>query len=158
MPANPACKILSQRKLLGLSALAGAIALGTWGWPIASSGNVRLQKEPPASYRPIESISYNFGSKFMSGYFVEQASHCLVTLLVIERTDPDKRPVPPTSAVRVRLVLSPGQIAGLDSEEGRSLNVTCGDQATALLVNTGERNELVALQKEILTTTMAKSR
>ena len=50
-------------------------------------------------------------------------------------------------ATRVRLVLNPGQTAGLDSEEGRSLNFTCDEGATALLVDSGEREKLVELQK-----------
>ena len=52
----------------------------------------------------------------------------------------------PTSATRVRLVLNPEETAGLDSEEGRSLNFTCGDRATALLVDVGERARLLELQ------------
>jgi hypothetical protein len=91
-----------------------------------------------------ESIRYDFGSKSMSGYFVEQAGACGVMLMVSETTDPDKSP--PPSATRVRLVLSPGQIAGLDSEEGRSLNFTCGESGTTLLVDAGERDRLVTLQ------------
>ena len=66
----------------------------------------------------------------MSGYFVEQAGACHVMLMVFETTDPDKSP--PPSATRVRLVLLPGQIAGLDSEEGRSLNFACGERGTRL--------------------------
>ena len=64
--------------------------------------------------------------------------------MVSEATDPDKSP--PPSATRVRLVLLPGQIAGLDSEEGRSLNFTCGEGGTTLLVDAGERDRLVHLQ------------
>ena len=66
--------------------------------------------EDKAVFAPIESIRYDFGSKSMSGYFVEQAGACRVMLMVSETTDPDKSP--PPSATRVRLVLSPGQIAG----------------------------------------------
>jgi hypothetical protein len=44
-------------------------------------------------------------------------------------------------------MLNPGQIAGLDSEEGRSLNLTCGEGATSLLVDVGERDRLVELQR-----------
>ena len=80
----------------------------------------------------------------MSGNFVEQAAKCLVMLMVFERSDPD-RSLPP-SATRVRLVLSPEQIAGLDSEEGRSLNFTCGEDATTLLAEAGPTDRLVALQ------------
>ena len=95
-------------------------------------------------YVPVQAMSHDFGSKSMRGYFVEQAGACRVMLMVSETTDPDKSP--PPSATRVRLVLSPGQIAGLDSEEGRSLNFTCGEGGATLLVNAGERDRLVTLQ------------
>ena len=103
----------------------------------------RLKVTP--SYAPIDSIRYDFGSKSTSGYFVEQAKKCVVTLMVTEKGDPDADPS--SSATRVRLVLNPGQTAGLDSEEGRSLNFTCGEEATALIVDSGEREKLVELQK-----------
>ena len=67
-------------------------------------------------------------------------------LLVIEKS-PQDQPLPVTAA-RIRLILYPGQIAGLDSEEGKSLNFTCGAGATALLVDTGPRDKLIALQKD----------
>jgi len=96
-------------------------------------------------YKPLQSISYTFGSKFTSGYFEAHAGACLVTLMVIEKSPPDE-PLPFTAA-RLRLTLTPGQIAGLDSEEGRSLNFTCGEGAATLLVDVGERERLVELQK-----------
>ena len=114
-------------------------------------GSVALG-QPPAQlmeelkYRPIDSIGYDFGSKSMIGYFVEQAAKCVVTLMVSEKTDPETTTVS-TTATRVRLVLNPGETAGLDSEEGRSLNFTCGEGATALIVDSGEREKLVELQK-----------
>jgi hypothetical protein len=52
----------------------------------------------------------------------------------------------PRTAARVRLILNPGQIAGLDSEEGQSLNFACGENATSLFVDAGERTRLMALQ------------
>ena len=81
----------------------------------------------------------------MSGYFVDQAARCVVMLMVSEKRDPDM--AGSTTATRVRLVLNPGQTAGLDSEEGRSLNFTCSEGATALLVDSGERERLVELQR-----------
>jgi hypothetical protein len=96
-------------------------------------------------YRPIDSIRYDFGSKSTSGYFVEQAKKCVVMLMVYEKPDPDAAST--TTATRVRLVLNPGETAGLDSEEGRSLNFTCGEGATALVVDSGAREKLVELQK-----------
>jgi hypothetical protein len=64
---------------------------------------------------------------------------------MVAEKNPDDQPLPFTAA-RVRLILNPGQIAGLDSEEGRSLNFTCGEDATTLLVDVGERDRLVELQ------------
>ena len=54
-----------------------------------------------AGYLPIQSISYELGSKAMSGYFVPQGSVCLVTLKISEKNGSD-RPSP-TTAARVRL-------------------------------------------------------
>jgi hypothetical protein len=135
---------MSFRKVPRISALAGTIAITLWAWiPAVSNGSPAPVKNQ-ASYAPIQNIRYDFGSKSMSGYFVEQAATCLVMLMVFERSDPDKS-LPP-SATRLRLILYPGQIVGLDSEEGRSLNFTCGERATTLLVDVGERDRLVALQ------------
>ena len=110
--------------------------------------------EDQGRYLPIQSISYEFGSKSMSGYFVEQNATCLVTLMIVEKVDPEG-PLS-LSPMRVRLVLYPGQIAGLDSEEGRSLNFTCGEDATTLLVDIGERETLVALQAAALQKAIAQ--
>jgi hypothetical protein len=125
-------------------AFVGMIATCLWAWAPAASAGSPSAVEDKAVYAPIESIRYDFGSKSMSGYFVEQAGACHVMLMVYETTDPDKSP--PPSATRVRLVLLPGQIAGLDSEEGRSLNFTCGERGRTLFVNAGERDRLVNLQ------------
>ena len=74
--------------------------------------------------------------------------------MVSEKRDPDTDSS--SSATRVRLVLNSGQTAGLDSEEGRSLNFTCSEGATALLVDGGEREELVELQRLTLRNTASE--
>jgi hypothetical protein len=79
----------------------------------------------------------------MSGYFVQRNSVCLVTLMIAEKTDAD---LPSPTATRVRVMLDPGQVAGLDSEEGRSLSLTCGEDAATLVVSYGERDKLMAQQ------------
>ena len=99
-----------------------------------------------ARYLPVQSISYECGSKRMSGYFVQKATTCAVMLLIAEKIPSEE--VPMLSAARVRLTLSPGQIVGLDSEEGRSLNITCGEDAAAVLVDAGDRERLVRLQED----------
>ena len=129
------------RKIARASALAGTVALGL----VASAASAQSQSvKSEAKYAPIQSVRYDFGSKSMSGYFVDQAKRCVVMLMVSEKPDPDA--ASSNSATRVRLVLNPGQTAGLDSEEGRSLNFTSGEGATALVVDSGDREKLVGLQ------------
>ena len=138
-----------------ISTFAGSIAIAFAAWiPAASSGSPSAI-EGKAVYAPIESIGYDFGSKSMSGYFVEQAARCVVMLMVSEQGNPDT--APSGTATRVRLVLNPGQTAGLDSEEGRSLNFTCVEGATALLVDAGEREKLVEMQRLSLRKTAANN-
>jgi hypothetical protein len=124
-----------------------------WASAPALSDESRRQNEGDAGYLPIQSISYEFGSKALSGYFVPQGSVCLVTLMISDKSDPDR--LSATTAARVRLMLEPGQIAGLDSEEGRSLNFTCGRGAKTLVVNYGERSKLVAQQGVAVQNTIA---
>ena len=125
-------------------AFGGTLAACLWAsMPTASAGSSSAVEDKTV-FAPIASIRYDFGSKSMSGYFVERASACHVTLMVSEAADPDKSP--PPSPTRVRLVLAPGQIAGLDSEEGRSLNFTCGEGGRTLLVNAGETCRLINRQ------------
>jgi hypothetical protein len=131
-----------SRKLPGIPACVAMLAVGLWAWAPAAAGG--SPPEDQARYQPVQSISYAFGSKKLSGYYVQQAATCVVTLMVAENSDPEG-PLPPSPA-RVRLVLYPGQVAGLDSAEGRSLNVTCGPDAATLLVDTGETEELARLQ------------
>jgi hypothetical protein len=128
-------------KIAQASTFAGTVAISLW----ASAASAQSQAiNDKAKYRPIQSIRYDFGSKSTSGYFAEQAAKCVVMLMVYEKHDPNSDA--PTSATRVRLVLNPEETAGLDSEEGRSLNFTCGDRATALLVDVGERAKILELQ------------
>jgi hypothetical protein len=130
------------RKIAHASAFAGTVIISLWASAASSQPQAAIKDK--ATYAPIQSIRYDFGSKSTSGYFVEQAARCVVMLMVYEKRDPDS--APSSTATRVRLVLNPGQTAGLDSDEGRSLNFTCGEGATALLVDVGEREKLVELQ------------
>lgn len=102
-----------------------SVALAAWAAPA----------EGRTEFAPIQSISYAFGSKSMSGYFVQESTTCVVTMMILEKSDPEH--LLPATPTRVRLVLNPGQIAGLDSEEGRSLNLICGEGAATLLVDVG---------------------
>ena len=136
-----------------ISAFAAVIAASSWSSGRAVSGESPLQKEGDARYRPIQSISYTIGSKSMSGYFVQRNSVCVVTLMIAEKTDPDLQS---QSAPRVRVMLDPGQVVGVDSEEGRSLNLTCGEDAAEVVVSYGKRDELMAQQDLAITNTVGE--
>jgi hypothetical protein len=131
-------------KTLAFTAFAGAIGGSFWASGPAVSGESSPQKEGYARFLPVQSISYEFGSKAMSGYFVQEGEVCAVTLMIIEKIDPDRLLL--VTAARVRLMLNPGQIAGLDSEEGGSLNITCGTGAATVTVDVGDRDRLVDTQ------------
>jgi hypothetical protein len=142
-----------SRTMFGVAAFVVAIAAGFWPSAPAVSGEAPPQNEDSVRYLPIKSISYTLGSKALSGYFVQLNSVCLVTLMIIESSDAG---LPSSTAARVRIMLDPGQVAGLDSEEGRSLNLTCGEGAATLVVDYGERSKLVARQSLAVTNTIAE--
>ena len=85
-----------------------------------------------ATYRSAQAISYQLGSKRAIGYFMRVDGACQVTLMIAEAIDPDL--AQPTSAARLSLSMMPGQSAALASEEGESLELTCGSGAETVLV------------------------
>lgn len=133
-----------SKKISGVVAISGVTAVALLASATAAISGSPSSSQSRAEYKPVQSISYEFGSKSMSGYYVREDSACLVMLMIAEKDDPEISLAP--SPTRVRLALNPGQIAGLDSEEGRSLNVTCGAEAATLIVDTGDTRKLIARQ------------
>ncbi len=131
-------------KSINIAAFTGIIVIGISASLGGASSGSHEQPKRRAEYGPRQAMSYGLGSKFMSGYFIEQAAQCLVNLMIIEKSDPDS-PLSLTAA-RVRLILNPGQVAGLDSEEGYSLNITCDERAARMFVDVGDRQTMVAQQ------------
>jgi hypothetical protein len=50
-------------------------------------------------------------------------------------------------------MLDPGQVVGFDSDEGRSISLTCGDDAAALVVTYGDRGKLMEQEDAAITDT-----
>jgi hypothetical protein len=132
------------------SAFAAALTAGLCSSGQAISGE---PAEGDALYRPIQSISYTFGSKTATGYFVQQNSVCRVTLMIAEKIDPD---LPSPAAARVRVMLDPGQVVGFDSDEGRSISLTCGEDAATLVVSSGDRVKLMEQEDAAIADTTDK--
>lgn len=135
---------------------AGTIAASLCAFaPAATSGSLETM-ERQIRFQPIQSISREFGSKTMSGYFEQQLNAtCSVVLMVIDKDALES--APGASATRVRLVLYPGQVVDLDSQEGRSVNLTCGENAATMLLDSGDRSTLMAHQALTLPSDVAKS-
>jgi hypothetical protein len=124
-----------QGAVLG-SAVIGGVAVAA----VATSATPVAGDE--ATYRPMQSISHDLGSKSAIGYFLREAGECRIVLMIAENVDPEAGPMP--SAARLRVALRPGQVAALDSEEGRSIDLTCGDEAATLSVHSNQVGDSVA--------------
>lgn len=143
------------RKHSNILTVAATIAASLWVSVTPASSASLSPVDNQSRYLPIQSISYEFGSISISGYFIQQAATCVVMLTILDRNAAQEEM--PVSPVRVRMALRPGQIAGLDSEDGRALNVTCIEGATAVLVDVGERDRLADLQAATLSKAVAGS-
>jgi hypothetical protein len=119
-----------QGAILGSAVIASVAAAAA----VASSAAPAAGDQ--ATYGPMQSISHDLGSKSAIGYFLREAGECQIVLMIAENADPESGPM--LSAARLRLALRPGQAAGLDSEGGRSIDLTCGDEAATLTVRSGQ--------------------
>jgi hypothetical protein len=129
------------KKLSVSAGLPAALALASATLiPVHVSADPLITKR--VDYTQAQAMTYNIGSKSVSGYYVERNGACSVILMIAEKIDPERSTS--LSAARVRLVLQPGTVAGLDSEEGRSLNITCGQAAASLRVDEGDTKVLTA--------------
>src|SRR5882724_6174139 len=106
--------------------IAGMAAVAT----VASSATA-LPGE--TTYVPMQAISHDLGSKAAIGYFVSESGACQVVMMIGEKADAETASM--SSAARLRLTLLPGQRAGVDSEEGRSIDLTCREAANTFFFN-----------------------
>lgn len=120
----------------GFRPVALALAFGLFAWAPAGAGEP-VAAPSQTQYREMQGITHEFGSKFAAGYFLSEGGKCRVTLLVAEKVDLER--AAPQTATRVRFDLTPRQGAGIGVAEGHSLNFTCGENATALLVEKNSR-------------------
>ena len=130
--------VCRKSQLVPYAAGALVVALLAWGTIVSAGG--RSAGDDQTLYKPVQGIHQDFGSKSITGYFIRRDDQCHVALHVAEKSNPAFPSM--QSAARIRLALAPGEIAWLDSEEGRTLTVTCGARAASLIVNSGVREQL----------------
>jgi len=130
------------KKIVTGAAFGGALAASV---AVAATVAANASKDTlgEKTYAPMQSISYVVGSKSAIGYFVQEQDTCRVVMMVAENVDPAV--ATPPSAARLRLALQPGQAVGLDSDEGRSIDMTCGSGAATLTVRDGRSEDLTVL-------------
>jgi hypothetical protein len=124
----------------GQGAFIGGFAT-SYAVAVAAAAGAAANRNPAglATIWPIEAISYELGSKRVIGYFEPRDGRCQVTLMIAEAVDPDK--APPLSAARLSLPILPGGSAGLASEEGRAIELTCGAGAQTVVVSYSSKKE-----------------
>ena len=90
-----------------IAAFAGttAICLGSL---VSGASGESPSLEGQARFELIQTITYEFGSKLTTGYFVQQGGACVVTLMLIENSDPEN--LLGVSPTRIRLILSPAEL------------------------------------------------
>jgi hypothetical protein len=115
-------------------AFVGAVTAGSFAAVAAAAGDAAENRDPSgiATFQPIEAVSYQIGSKRAVGYFEARGGKCQVTLMIAEAVDPDQ--AWRSSAARLSLAMAPGQSAALVSEEGASMELTCGGGAQTVTV------------------------
>ena len=84
------------------------------------------------TFGPIEAISYQLGSKRVVGYFDSRNGKCQIILMIAEVIDPEQ--ARPASAARLLFPIWPGESAALASEEGPSMELTCGPGAQTVVI------------------------
>ncbi len=87
------------------------------------------------SYRPVQAIDYALGSSRAVGHFRQHDNMCQITLMLVDESGVELRDARATA--RLRLALRPGQTAGVDSDAGRYIDLTCGPEAKSLTVQDG---------------------
>ena len=91
-----------SKTFLALAVGAAAVAVVALGATLPAA-STRAPAPWTSEYRPVQSITQEFGSKVASGYFLSRDGACAVTLMVGERSDPE---APHTlSAARLRVTL-----------------------------------------------------
>ena len=78
------------RKMGSIAAIAGSITMCSWGLGSDASAAPPEVASGQARYKPIQGMTYEFGSKLMTGYFVKQSTACVVTLMITDSDATDE--------------------------------------------------------------------
>ena len=108
--------------------IARTILLSALLFASASAANAGATDINSRVYRPIEGLSYNFGSKLAVGYFLQKDGTCALNLFLAENTGDDTGP----SAARLQFKVAPGRASKLIRLKGRPLKSNAETEAQLL--------------------------
>ena len=126
--------IITMVALLALSSSPLAFAQSMNGAESVAKPAGRPNNGDPSdveTFTPTDGISYELGSKRAMGFFEPKNGRCRVTLIIAEAVDPS------AGLPRVSLPIRPGESATFTSEQGRSIELTCGKGAQTVSIKCG---------------------
>jgi hypothetical protein len=116
--------LLSQTLKL---ALAGAVAALLGASMPASAEESRQNLGPVGPYEPILAT---VGNKRLIAFYVPDSGRCSISAVVFDVAPPEA----PYSSARVRINLWPGDSFHLDTAGQKSVDLSCGDNASTLVL------------------------
>jgi hypothetical protein len=117
-------KPFTRNWLYGFAA-AGALALTVAS--ASASADELAQNLGPVG--PNEPILTSVGSKRVIAFYEANGGRCGMNIVVWDLADQGGN-----SAARVRVTLNPREVVHIDSVDNKSLNLRCGEQASALAI------------------------
>ena len=117
--------LLSQSPKL---AVAGAVAALLAASTPASAEESRQNLRPVGPY---ESILATIGNKRLIAFYVPDSGRCSINAVVFDVAPPEA----PYSSARVRINLWPGESFHLDAAGQKSVDLSCGDNASTLALS-----------------------
>lgn len=131
----------TRSRLLGLASAAAALVV----LPISTLADEQITRLGPVG--PDDPILSGVGPKRIIAFYSKNSQNCAVHVVAWDNPaagSPMAKfgPDPARTALRVRVSLTPGQIAHIDSVDNETINIQCGENANTLAIV--DRSEHVA--------------
>ena len=131
----------TRSRLLALATAAAALV----ALPISTLADEQINRLGPVG--PDDPILGGVGAKRIIAFYSKNSGNCAVHIVAWDNPATDSPmakfgPDPARTALRVRVSLTPGQTAHIDSVDNETINIQCGENANTLAIV--DRSEHVA--------------
>jgi hypothetical protein len=127
--------------IIVVAALAGAFNIGSQGGLAAAEGSSLVTLKPMSGPGVGGSkkflLSRQIGTKQTISYFQNEGGTCKLTLMVAEAFNGED--VPNVTTVRFQVAIGAGEVARMDTADGKSLAFACAAGAQELSISEGEQ-------------------